>query len=188
LKSGDKCEEVSGTSYNFTFQAGHQYDWWVHAIKNSCGDWSDDTKVHVNVSGTGAGSCPPAAPQNLSPSGDVQSGSKTLKWDTVPGATKYAIRIDDQHDGESNSWSNDCNNLNTDDLCRDDLTTNSFTYDFKESREYDWWVHAVNNSCTSTFGQDTKVHVKVGDGTDDGGDDDGGGDDSSDDGSGYVFC
>ncbi len=48
VNAGDVCNDhVSGTSYSYTFQAGHQYHWWVEAA-NSCST-SNSINVYATV-------------------------------------------------------------------------------------------------------------------------------------------
>ena len=85
-----------------------------------------------------------AAPTNLQPltNTNVPAGSVTLRWNAVVGATKYALRVDD---ATANSWTNSCATINPGDVCNDNITATSYTYNVVAGHNYHWWVHALNN-------------------------------------------
>lgn len=84
--------------------------------------------------------CPSfSPPTGLTPSGTLAPGTYTLSWNPVAGATKYALRIDDQ----INPWTGTCDVVNPGDVCTD-VATNSYTYTFQAGHSYSWWVHALS--------------------------------------------
>ena len=80
-------------------------------------------------------------PTNFSPVGTIDPGTRNITWDPQTGATAYALRVDDQ----SNAWTGSCTELNPGDVCRNDLTTNTYPYDFQPGKTYNMWLHAVNS-------------------------------------------
>ena len=63
----DACTDgfQGGTSFNYTFDAGVNYDIWVHAKKTGCIDWSPAT--HVTVTGQTAQAPTPTTDPNATP-------------------------------------------------------------------------------------------------------------------------
>lgn len=99
--------------------------------------------------------CPSVSmPVNLNPSGTISAGTQNISWDPVSGADHYALRVDDL----SNPWTGTCSSINASDICQD-ITTNSFSYNFQVGKSYQWWVHAVN-SC-GNYSTATVVNVSV---------------------------
>jgi len=86
-------------------------------------------------------SCPlPPAPSGLSGFCNALGTQATVSWNTVSGATKYALRVDDITTG---GWNDNCN-ASQGDFCLD-LTSTSHTFNTVPGHTYNWWVHAVNN-------------------------------------------
>jgi hypothetical protein len=85
------------------------------------------------------------APSNLQASCNWNTRKITVSWvsnQASSDSTSYAIRVDYQPD----SWNGNCNDPNppaSNDLCINNLTNNSFTFDFVENQPYSIWVHTV---------------------------------------------
>ncbi|OGK41262.1 hypothetical protein A3A46_00985 [Candidatus Roizmanbacteria bacterium RIFCSPLOWO2_01_FULL_37_13] len=106
-----------------------------------------------------AQSCQAVAPPPLGtmfPIYDFPAGQRDIKWNIAPGAAFYALRIDDKAD----DWpparagvTNTCEDVataqaagtNLNDVCINNLTTNSYSYNFLADHVYDWWIHAINS-------------------------------------------
>lgn len=63
-----------------------------------------------------------------------------VSWDVVPGAPRYAVRIDE----DAPSWEGDTPSPG--DTVDNQVTTNSYTRQAKPGATYQWWVHSVNAS------------------------------------------
>lgn len=100
----------------------------------------------------------PQVPSGLLPSGTTTCGitTQTFTWNPVPGATGYALRIDDT----SNPWTGTCSPINPGDTCVDNLTANSYTRSVIPGRTYRWWVHAIN-TCGWTQPVATTITIPV---------------------------
>ena len=88
----------------------------------------------------------PPSPTGLSPNGTTLPGtttSVTMSWSPTPGATKYAIRLQDNTDGTIRDPRNNCP-VNTIDLCVNDITSTSYSAPVTAGHSYTWWVHAGN--------------------------------------------
>lgn len=97
-------------------------------------------------------SCPTVgSTSTLSPSGRIPAGTHSLTWTDVSNATMYNVRVDDL----INSW--DCT-ANPTDLCRNNVTSGSVSYNFQAGRSYSFWIDAYN-SCGSVSYIDTTVTV-----------------------------
>ncbi|MCX6812978.1 MAG: NBR1-Ig-like domain-containing protein [Candidatus Azambacteria bacterium] len=75
-------------------------------------------------------------PTNLSASCPAPGTMATVSWSASPGATVYALRVNDL----ANGWT--CGPALPGDVCED---TNSTSYSFASTpgHTYDWWVHAA---------------------------------------------
>lgn len=84
----------------------------------------------------------PPVPAGLTPSGTTSCGltSMTFRWNAMPGASSYALRIDDL----SNPWSGTCSSINNGDTCVDGYTSTSYTRSVIPGHTYTWWVHSAN--------------------------------------------
>lgn len=149
---GDVCQDdINGTSTNHTFENNHTYAIWV-AAENSCG-WGG------NFSGMKVVGVPQvctniqSAPTLIFPvSNTIPAGNQTIKWTAVPGATGYALRINDKTD----KWNyiGDCSRLidpalkTPNDKCFDHQSTStlSYPYTFQPGHSYGIWV-AAENTC-----------------------------------------
>jgi len=85
-------------------------------------------------------SCVPSIPSGLSGTCDSSGNSATVSWNSVSGATKYALRVNDTTTG---GWNDSCN-ASQGDFCLD-LTATSYTFNTVPGDTYVWWVHAINN-------------------------------------------
>jgi hypothetical protein len=85
----------------------------------------------------------PALVTGQNPTGTAACGltSLTFRWNSVAGATNYAIRVDEN----PVSWSGTCSSINPGDTCIDNLITTSYTRSVVPGRTYRWWVHAINS-------------------------------------------
>jgi hypothetical protein len=84
----------------------------------------------------------PAAPSGLSPSGVVTTnGTATLTWQSVAGATEYAVRLQDNTDGSLRYGGNNCPG-NPIYVCVNGWPTNAFTVSVVPGHTYTWWVQA----------------------------------------------
>ena len=104
---------LSGTTYAVTgLQAGVLYKF---KVRTQCGgdksDWSDWKFFTATNGGGGSGSTDCLTPTGLSIS--MVGGVATLSWDTVSGAVKYAIEIEDEQNTPSNFHLEDFSNANT---------------------------------------------------------------------------
>lgn len=91
---------------------------------------------------------PPLVPGTLLPAPKIASstcGKSTkevvaleLTWQPVPGAKKYAIRIDEDPD----SWGGDTRLLG--DTVENGLTDTTFRRCAVAGRKYEWWIHAID--------------------------------------------
>jgi hypothetical protein len=120
-------------TYNFQWRMVHELVRWF-------GDYSSNVAVSVVSQG------PPAAPTGLNPNGStISSSSVTLAWTPTPGATKYAVRLQDLTDGSLRStWT--CPGTPNIYLCVNDITSNSYVVSVVAGHSYSWWVHAGNSA------------------------------------------
>ncbi len=83
----------------------------------------------------------PAAPQSIVGTQN-NPGEQILAWDAVPGATAYAIRVDNP----DNDWNGLCDGQgeNPGDACGN-IATTTYRYNFQAGKTYHWWVHAINS-------------------------------------------
>lgn len=108
----------------------------------------------------------PPPPSGLSPSGTINGvGAKTFSWNSVSGATSYAIRFDDTATLWCDPPLSECYSASypnctkyAGDYCNDSLGTNSTTYTVQAGRTYRWWVSAIN-SCGWSASSLTTVTV-----------------------------
>jgi len=108
------------------------------------------TAYTMTVTGTGGtGTCTanvtvgsaPAAPTGLSASCPVPGNSGTVSWNAVPGATSYALRVDNT---TKNGWNGLCDGAqNQFDVCGN-MNGTSLTGATVPNDSYNWWVHACN--------------------------------------------
>lgn len=109
--------------------------------------------------------CPTQSPpSNLLPSGTINPGSYPITWTAVSGATKYALRINDQTISSSFDWHRDpvdghCIGDNGD-YCNDNTQSGNY-YNFIAGHQYNMWVHAIN-SC-GNWSASTSSDVTVND-------------------------
>ncbi len=133
------CKDNPTASYTFPVQAGHSYKWWVHSIVS--GAWSDPAYATFTVP---AASTPPA-PTGLLPNGTALAQgatSVTLKWNAVAGTQTYPIRVQDTTSGAAPLlYENTCGNTNL--VCKDNLTTTSYSFSVQAGHSYKWWVHSI---------------------------------------------
>ncbi len=88
----------------------------------------------------------PPPPTGLSPNGTTLPGtatSVTMFWSSTAGATKYAVRLQDNTDGTIRDPRNNCP-TNTIDLCVNDIVSTSYSVPVRAGHSYTWWVHAGN--------------------------------------------
>lgn len=63
-----------------------------------------------------------------------------MSWNSAPGATSYALRIDNR----SNGFDGNCNAL-PGDFCGN-VTSTSYTHTTTPGQTYIWWVHSFNSA------------------------------------------
>lgn len=83
-------------------------------------------------------------PTGLSVSCPAPGTSGTVSWSAVPGASGYALRINNL----SNSWNDSCDPVNSGDVCVN-TSTNNYTFTGTAGASYDWWVHSIVNGVLS---------------------------------------
>lgn len=99
----------------------------------------------------------------LDPITDFVAGQVNIRWGSVSGAALYALRIDDKQDdwpptraGASNTCADvaqaQAAGTNLKDVCINNLTTTTYSYEFLANHIYDWWIHALN-SCGQYSGR-----------------------------------
>ena len=81
----------------------------------------------------------PATPTGLAPSGNITAGTRNITWNAVSGITKYALRVDDL----TNGWTGTCSSVNPGDVCNNNVTGTSYSYNFIAGHSYHIWVHAI---------------------------------------------
>ena len=135
LGSGS-CTTTDTTSCAIIFTMPGTYNWSVRAT-NSCNQTGASSSARTFTVVQGSSCNPPAAPTPLSPDAGAQlsPGNVTFSWQTVAGATSYAVRL----------W------LGALDLrCSPDSpTSTSCTRELNTPGSYTWTVSATN-SCGST--------------------------------------
>jgi len=100
-----------------------------------------------------------AGTSDFSPTGTINSGTQNITWNTVPNATRYSIRINDKTANADFRYSYPPCAGKDGDTCDDDVSTNSYSYNFITGHSYDIWVHARN--CTGSWGAATTFSVSV---------------------------
>lgn len=105
--------------------------------------------------------CPTySAPANLTPTGTVNPGNRTISWTFTGGANLALLRIDDQNNGWVPNNGLGCNQpQNTGDVCVDNLNTNSYTYQFQVGHTYNIWVHQGTTTCPAGVAASSLVAV-----------------------------
>jgi hypothetical protein len=90
---------------------------------------------------------PPPPPTGLNQSCPAPGTNASLSWSDAPGATYYALRVDNQ---TANGWNGLCDGAqNPGDICQN-VSSNSFSFSSQPSATYSWWVHACNSAgCSS---------------------------------------
>ncbi len=139
-EAGDACWGVDDPSVQVTYEPGHAYTWWVHAI-NSCGVWSDVADNYpVDIVDPSRG--PATIDVDTNFDGTVQPGVRTVRWDSVEIVAGYALRIDD---ATANGWNGACNGgQNPGDVCEDvGGGTTTYNYNFQAGHSYTIWVHSL---------------------------------------------
>jgi hypothetical protein len=137
--------DITSTSYSVPVISGHSYTWWVHA--GDCVAYSAQSTTTFTV----AAPTPPPPPTGLSPNGvalPAGSTSVTMSWAATPGATNYAVRLQDNTDGTLRSTWN-CPGTPTIYLCVNGVMPNSYVSAVVPGHSYTWWVHASNAYGTS---------------------------------------
>lgn len=106
---------------------GHTYGWWAHQrLKNKSFSKPTGGVVYCQLS----------SPANLSSSRD--GSVRRFTWAPVPGAVRYAVRIDNT----ANGWNDEV--MNEGDVSRNSLTETMIEIPYEEGKSYNWWVHAVD--------------------------------------------
>lgn len=122
--------------------------WWLGIQSLPSIDEPQPTTTSVpNATSTPTATCNITnIPQFTAPQGGtVTSDSQyTVSWTTVPGATKYFLRINDLGtNNEESRFSGNCGVTQfPGDICTGGVTSNTFTYTFKNNHQYALWVHA----------------------------------------------
>lgn len=87
---------------------------------------------------------PPTAPTGLISTCAPEATHATLKWETFPGATGYALRVDHQANnspGCSDGWFCDGS-----DVLENNHTLTDYQVTIVPGDTYAWWVHAITTS------------------------------------------
>ncbi len=144
--TGGVCRNITGTTYQYNFQPGHHYHWFLHS-RNTTGKYGPPVPAIVYADPNGDATLIP--PTNLKPSGTIQPGLTTLTWDNSPKSTGgYYIRITDTASLNAKDLGDDCANQKANDtnlpttggVCR--ITPgNSYSYNFLAGHSYIWFVH-----------------------------------------------
>lgn len=81
-------------------------------------------------------------PSGLSASCPSPGTTATVSWRAVPGATSYALRVDNQNNG----WNGLCGGSQlSGDVCRE-VSGTSYSFSSTPGASYRWWIH----TCTSS--------------------------------------
>jgi hypothetical protein len=128
MRPGDVLiDNYTTNSFTVKGQSGEQYNWWVHSVAKD-GTWSEPTGGVLN--------CAPKAPVGLNAT--YNSPYVTLTWNPVPGAVRYAIRVDNT----ATPW--DPNNMQDGDHLRNYQTETKFVFKASPDRKIVWWIHAID--------------------------------------------
>ncbi len=123
---------------------GGSYNWWVHSVTEK-GKWSALTGGPVVCS----------IEKPVETKSVYQAPVMTLTWKPVPGAVKYAIRIDNTE----NPFSPE--DPQKGDVLSDKVTTNAFQFNAEPGKTYIWWVHAIDkNGVWSSMSTWTKAESR----------------------------
>lgn len=123
---------------------GGSYNWWVHAV-NDQGKWSASTGGPII--------CPLEKPTETKSA--YQAPVMTLTWKQVPGAVKYAVRVDNTENPFTPEDPQDG------DVLSDDVKTNAFQFNAEPNKTYIWWVHAIDkNGVWSSMSTWAKAQTK----------------------------
>lgn len=154
LPSGDVCITQTGTSYSYNFKTGNTYNIWVHPVFNTAGTvYADPTNVRVTV--VNPTPTPLPMPTNLQPSTSITSGTRNITWNSVVGAKKYYLRIDDLSD----AWV--CSGVTpSGDVCLTQTRT-YYSYNFKSGHKYNIWVHAVFDDAGTIYSNPANTRISV---------------------------
>jgi len=183
LKAGDRLQIVASRLVGECAQAIHwdepsQYIngpllYYLSSTPNTPTPTTPPAPTNPPSGGAGGSDCSgiPSTPTNLRPNTTISTDDTiTLQWDPSNGASRYAIRIDDQGTNGEDGWNYGPNcQLNPPthltDICRADIFTNSYSYKVERGHRYAWWVHAINtrddSACTKWSGAGTAVIVDV---------------------------
>ncbi len=72
-----------------------------------------------------------------------------VSWTAVANSSTYPLRIDQRSTAtDYATWSNDCANPNTGDICRDNTTT-SYSFTTTPGKTFGWWVYSLVNGVLS---------------------------------------
>jgi hypothetical protein len=72
-----------------------------------------------------------------------------VRWDSVVGATKYDLRVDDQANPWTAATTQSCDNPNIGDVCRGDVIQPEYSLSVIAGHTYKVWVHANNGTLQS---------------------------------------
>lgn len=147
LQPGDFMNDnVRSTTYtNNNAQPGHTYGWWIHTVSDD-GQFikfnGKDGFRGPNVTCSSSVSTKPPAPTGLTASCPAPGTTANLSWNPVPGATVYALRVDNTTSG---GWNITCNG-SAGDFCSDNETGTAKSFNSTAGNSYTWWMHACNNN------------------------------------------
>ncbi|GEM_PF-4957037 len=113
------------------------YEWWIHASGDSC-PGSTETRGSFNTL------CDLPPPGNLQANCNPTTGILTFTWNAVAGATRYAIRVND----EADDWKEVPPNPgpNPGDTIENFVSNSPFTRSTSVGPYYSWWLHAVDDT------------------------------------------
>ncbi len=127
--SGDRCQELTETSFSLNNAPEGDYDIWVHTIGND-NHYSSDARHSQVVScrqdttSCSFGLCKPDLTLNSS------NGQISAQWTSVNGAAFYALRLS-------------TNNRNPDTDQNDRYSSTSYSHSCQSGRTYYFWVHPM---------------------------------------------
>lgn len=137
---------VLGSALEIPVSPGHSYEWWIHS-QGADGSWSPFSNALFSVSPLA-----PPPPVLISPTGPQTNGTQsvTLAWRESSGATRYAVRVQDETDDTLVHPGNNCTGSY---VCVNDLTTLTLEVSVAAGHSYRWWVHAGNSAGYGAFSE-----------------------------------
>lgn len=136
-------DKLDGSGYKLAKQLDNYYAS-GGGVNYSLSNWSPDfPQTSAKVDDVRINACVISPPKNLKAT-CLDNGNKvTLSWDAVPNASEYGFRLDETTNNTAScqdGWF--CTNT-TDASSQVSLNTN--TYNILPNKQYNWWVHSINN-------------------------------------------